>query len=243
MKFIYKEMEMGNQQVRKCLLDNVDINHIQQHHRVAINDVRHIVENIERTNKELSKELNITVPVVKRIRNRILTQAAGKIPEGYVKVNDYYLVNRNGEVLNAKRLRPIKVSTNHKGYLQFDMAPMRKTKTMHRLVAETFIPNPDNKPQVNHKDGNKLNNSVDNLEWVTNRENMDHGVKTGLFKTHKAKLRAQGSRNNMAVLKESNVVTIRKLYNCVPREILAEMYNVSIATIMDIVKRRTWKHI
>lgn len=53
---------------------------------------------------------------------------------------------------------------------------------LHRIVATCFIPNPDNKPMVNHKDGNKKNNRVDNLEWVTNAENMKHGWKTGLMK-------------------------------------------------------------
>lgn len=66
--------------------------------------------------------------------------------------------------------------TTKKGYLRVDLynGPSRKHFKVHRLVAKAFIPNPKNKPQVNHKDGNKKNNSVTNLEWVTDAENKKH---------------------------------------------------------------------
>lgn len=57
--------------------------------------------------------------------------------------------------------------------------------SFHRIVAQTFIPNPNNKPQVNHKDGNKLNNCVENLEWVTCLENVNHAFEIGLRKRKK----------------------------------------------------------
>lgn len=58
------------------------------------------------------------------------------------------------------------------------------TVNIHRIVAKVFIPNPNNYPSVNHKDGNKLNNTVENLEWVTALQNTDHAFKTGLSKSH-----------------------------------------------------------
>lgn len=60
-------------------------------------------------------------------------------------------------------------------------------RSVHRLVATAFLENKENKKEVNHKDGNKLNNSVENLEWVTSSENQRHAVKTGLFKARSGK--------------------------------------------------------
>lgn len=75
------------------------------------------------------------------------------------------------------KLRKLKPEETKKGYLRVDLYDekgKRKHFKVHRLVAQAFIENPDGKPQVNHKDGNKHNNSVTNLEWVTDAENKDH---------------------------------------------------------------------
>jgi len=78
--------------------------------------------------------------------------------------------------------RILKTQTNNRGYqtLRFTHEGRKISKRVHRLVAETFIPNLENKPQVNHKDGVKANNFVGNLEWATNAENQLHAVANGL---------------------------------------------------------------
>ena len=71
------------------------------------------------------------------------------------------------------------------GYYQvvFRIDGKRKYVRVHRLIAETLLPNPDNLPQINHIDGNKLNNSLDNLEWVTNAKNTQHGYDNNLYRS------------------------------------------------------------
>ena len=73
-------------------------------------------------------------------------------------------------------------SPNNLGYHKVQLYKDGKSKMfyVHRLVALSFIPNPDNKPQINHKDGNKDNNTVDNLEWATSKENLNHAITSGL---------------------------------------------------------------
>lgn len=88
---------------------------------------------------------------------------------------------------NIKRGKILKLYISKKGYLQVNLTKNRQSKTssVHRLVATAFIQNPKNKPEVNHIDGNKQNNKIDNLEWVTSSENTIHAIKTGLVKnTH-----------------------------------------------------------
>ena len=99
-----------------------------------------------------------------------------------------YEVNENGEVKSIPRNgtkrkgKTLSHSTDSYGYEVVKMRNKDKVKTMkvHRLVAEVFIPNPHNKPQVNHKNGDKTDNTVGNLEWVTASENIRHAKDLGL---------------------------------------------------------------
>lgn len=101
-----------------------------------------------------------------------------------------YLVSKDGEVFSLLSMKIIKPFKMKIGYLAFDMRidGNRKVKYLHRAVAEAFIDNHESKPHVNHKDGIKTNNSIDNLEWCTKKENLIHAWKTGLNKTTQRKI-------------------------------------------------------
>ena len=105
-----------------------------------------------------------------------------------------YLVLPNGEVYNKKGKRMSTQVTNS-GYelVHFWNNGKRKAYTIHRLVAMVHIPNPDNKLQVNHRDGNKLNNTVENLEWTTLKENSKHAWDAGIMENAREKARQRMS--------------------------------------------------
>lgn len=145
---------------------------------------------------------------------------------------DDYEITRDGKVINKQTGHTLAPQPNGKGYLRVSIG--KKLMFIHRLVAEKYIPNPENKPQVNHKDGNKLNNCVDNLEWVTNQENRNHAVDNDLQVT--------GEKCSWAKLTEENVKEIRANPGY-ENEYWARKFKVSRSTISDVVNYRTWKHI
>ena len=152
-----------------------------------------------------------------------------------------YLVSENGIVKN-KDGEIINPYLRKDGYIHVYLknSMERKAYLVHRLVAETFIWNKENKPQVNHKDGNKANPELSNLEWCTNSENMLHAFNTGLKNSE----HQEGSRNSQSKLIVKDIITIRKLNSDgVSQTKLSKKYNVSQSLIHQIVSYKLWKHI
>ena len=159
--------------------------------------------------------------------------------EGY---EDFYEISNLGRVRSHGSIRSVKPWNNYcvaKLYRNGNC----KTAYVHRLVAKAFIPNPQNKHFVNHKDGDKRNNHADNLEWCTRQENEIHAWRIGL-KTVSPNHPA-GEKHGMHKLSADDVAYIRShhvpfdaTYGSAP---LAKKFNVRPQTITDIAHYRTWK--
>lgn len=127
-----------------------------------------------------------------------------------IKNHSEYKIDTNGIVYN-KNGTIKKYSLNNKGYciINFYENGIRTGEAIHTLVAKQFIPNPQNKPTVNHKDGNKQKNSVENLEWSTYKEQMDHAINT---LKHNYSL-IQKTRRPVVIITNSNLlifISLRK---------------------------------
>lgn len=159
-----------------------------------------------------------------------------------VSVNNAYEISNKGRVRSLpgrfkKSKQPVEIKgwISFHGYRKIELcnSGKRTVVSLHQLIARAFIPNPDNKPEVNHIDGNKLNNDILNLEWVTRAENAKHAGKTGLMRP------LHGVRNHFAKLTEDQVLLIRQ--SPLPTASLSSMYNVSRSTVNRIRNGYNWK--
>lgn len=149
--------------------------------------------------------------------------------DGKIFFYSKYWSGKNGCLVNkiGGELKP-KLSKN--GYLRICLSKnnLKLWTTAHRIVAITFVSNPFNKPQVNHKDGIKTNNWYWNLEWSTGKENIAHAVRNGKRKKY-----------TRSKLNEKQVQAIRK-YKEISGNILSELLDMSPSTISDIRHNKTW---
>lgn len=148
-----------------------------------------------------------------------------------------YEVSNLGRVKSLwhKTRRILKPALKH-GYLQVNFVDgvTHKFFSVHRLVALAFIPNPENKPQVNHVNGDKTDNRVENLEWCTPSENMQHAVENGLM--------PQGADHPDSKFTNEQVLYIRENPDNLTTVQLAEMFDVTSSTISDVQLYKTYKN-
>ncbi len=149
-----------------------------------------------------------------------------------------YQVSSLGKVKNRKLLN-IKPQINTHGYEYVSLYKnsLKKHYSIHRLIALHFIPNPENKKCVNHIDGNKLNNSLNNLEWCTSSENNIHALENNLRKPRK------GEYSTQTKLNEEGVIFIRKTKGIFTNQEMADKYDVSRSVIAQIRLYNSWKHV
>lgn len=149
-----------------------------------------------------------------------------------------YLLYSNGTVFKKGKHGFMKGSQNSDGYIQ--VCIYGKLEKLHRVIAKAFIPNPENKRVINHKNGIKIDNRVENLEWCTHSENVRHAFKTGLAKG------LLGSRNPESKLSEDQIRQIKAELQRPYRGILtrlSERYGVTIQCISLIKRGKNWSHI
>jgi hypothetical protein len=161
------------------------------------------------------------------------------------KYNNYEISN-TGKFRNRKTGRTLKTFLHENGYFYITIAPFGRqgkkvSLKIHRLVAEAFIDNPENKPFINHKDGIKTNNDISNLEWVTNQENVKHAYDTGLAVAKK------GEDHESSVLTEELIEEIRKQY--IPYDsvyglrAIARRYKLKHNTLSQALNGVNWSHL
>lgn len=157
--------------------------------------------------------------------------------EQWIKIPDStFEVSSIGRVRNTLTGKMRALSVDGSGYHNI-MLHNRKTHKIHRLVAEAFIPNPEEKRTVNHINGIKTDNRVENLEWATYQENSIHSIKTGL------QVSLKGSQHGASKVSEDMVLKIRNDHKNDKVEYLALLFGLSIGSISMIRNRKTWRHI
>lgn len=159
-------------------------------------------------------------------------------------IDGVYQISNFGRVKSLSRVkvenrRELILKNGNNGkylYVHFYKNKKQTNFSIHRLVAMAFVPNPKKLKEVNHKDGNKLNNNFENLEWCDRKDNEKHASLNGL-KSH-------GEKHYDSKLKEVDILFIIKSYNNgIPQIKLSKKYGVTQQAISKIVNKLSWKHL
>lgn len=153
------------------------------------------------------------------------------------EANPGFLISNMGRVRGLRAGAILKPSKTSNGYpmLKWRVGYKWHTEMLHRAIAKAFVPNPLGLPQVNHKNGNKADARAENLEWVTQEQNMRHAVDTGLAPV--------GEKSNNAKLKASEAVEIVRLCKSgLSHKKAAELFGVTQASATRVVLGHCWSH-
>lgn len=151
-----------------------------------------------------------------------------------------YSVSKCGKVKSNRRNRLLSIITRRDGYKELGIRRDKQKYVMlvHRLVAMTYIPNPDNKPCVNHIDSDRGNNSVDNLEWCTYKENLEHASEKGRL------IGKKGETNSSAVMSNDTCHLIcKEIEQGIRLKTLSDKYGINLKTLSNIKNGKRWLEI
>lgn len=174
----------------------------------------------------------------------------------------FYKVSENGDILSLARVdtyinqgvlvkrnrseKKLTYKVNRGGYATYHLRDASRDieswPTAHRLVATAFVPNVDNKPYINHKDGDKLNNHYSNLEWCTAQENTQHAYDNGLAKSVIYKFTKRLEDSPQTKLKNVDIPVIKQLrLDGWTYDAIAKKFGVGLSSIFKICKGQSWK--
>lgn len=182
------------------------------------------------------------------MKNKILKTVDVKWKKNYnefTKVDylDHYSINKKGDLLNLKKHHNVKKVCkkyyDKDGYIRYwvEIGGKRKFVPAHRIVAKTFIKNPYKKPHINHKNGIRDDNNVENLEWITLADNTRYSRKV-LGNIPRGEKASQSKMNNTLVL------DMRSLYEKgVSITALSKIFNMSLAQTSRICRKINWGHL
>jgi len=162
--------------------------------------------------------------------------------EKWKKISGYngdYLISNYGDVKSFKKFAQGKILKPNIvcGYCQIQLCKGRvKREYIHRLVAKAFIPNPENKPFINHKNGIKNHNYTSNLEWSTRKEIHKHAIMNGLINPF-------GESNPNSRLYPKEIGYIKKLKGRILQKEIAEIFNITEAHVSYIMNDKRWTHL
>lgn len=171
-------------------------------------------------------------------------------PDGQISKTDHrimidnprYVIYNDGRVYSVKHKMFVKSRANDRGYLRVYISKGKRGYgnhvKVHRLVALHFVENPNKYKEVNHKDGNKLNNHYSNLEWTTRSANIKHAIDNKLL------ISVHSENHGMAKLTNIQAKAIKEdLKNGIKPKEIAKTYNIGITSIYHIKTGRQWKHV